>query len=86
MPILTCVYPECTHERERTFWCYKHWGLFPHKCVTPECKYVVQYDDEPWCFNHSPDVGSSKRGYSAVLVHREITDPYVSDTPESSTF
>ena len=25
------------------------------------------YDDEPWCFDHSPDEGSSLPGYSAYL-------------------
>jgi hypothetical protein len=67
----TCVYPECTHEQERTFWCNKHWGLFPHKCVTPGCDRTVQYDDEPWCFTHSPDEGSSQRGYSAYIASKD---------------
>lgn len=38
---------------------------FPHKCVTPGCETIVQLDDEPWCFVHSPDEGSSLAGYSA---------------------
>jgi hypothetical protein len=46
----------------------------------------VLYDDEPWCFVHSPDAGSSKPGYSAYLAYRDSIDPYVSDTPESYTF
>jgi hypothetical protein len=40
-------------------------GIFPHKCVVSGCEYTVQFDDEPWCFKHSPDSGSSKHGYSA---------------------
>lgn len=40
-------------------------GIFPHKCVIRMCDTTVQFDDEPWCFTHSPDSGSSKRGYSA---------------------
>ena len=38
---------------------------FWHKCVTPDCDSQVEFDDEPWCFKHSPDEGSSLRGYSA---------------------
>ncbi len=40
-------------------------GHFPHKCEEDGCEFTVQYDDEPWCFTHSPDSGSSIRGYSA---------------------
>ena len=40
-------------------------GIFHHNCVTPGCDKTVVFDDEPWCFTHSPDSGSSKRGYSA---------------------
>lgn len=40
-------------------------GIFPHKCKQFSCERVVQYDDEPYCFTHSPDSGSSQRGYSA---------------------
>lgn len=40
-------------------------GLFPHTCEAGGCRTVVQYDDEPYCFTHSPDEGSSVRGYSA---------------------
>jgi len=40
-------------------------GIFPHKCEMPTCVHVVQYDDEPYCFKHSPDSGSSEYGYSA---------------------
>ncbi len=39
--------------------------VFRHKCITPDCEHIVEFDDEPWCFMHSPDEGSSLRGYSA---------------------
>lgn len=39
--------------------------IFPHECITPSCEKIVQFDDEPWCFEHSPDEGSSLAGYSA---------------------
>lgn len=40
-------------------------GIFPHECEEPGCKTIVQFDDEPKCFIHSPDSGSSVLGYSA---------------------
>lgn len=40
-------------------------GVFPHTCEEPGCTKQVQFDDEPKCFSHSPDEGSSVRGYSA---------------------
>lgn len=40
-------------------------GIFPHKCVENDCDSIVRFDDEPWCFTHSPDEGSSFEGYSA---------------------
>lgn len=40
-------------------------GIFPHKCIEEDCDTIVQYDDEPWCFTHSPDEGSSLVGWSA---------------------
>lgn len=39
-------------------------GVRPHPCVEEGCDHVVPYDDEPWCFTHSPDSGSSVRGFS----------------------
>lgn len=42
----------------------KH-GVFWHKCEQDGCDKDIQYDDEPKCFEHSPDEGSSVRGYSA---------------------
>lgn len=35
-----------------------------HPCVVVYCKNTVQFDDEPWCYTHSPDSGSDVRGYS----------------------
>jgi len=40
-------------------------GLFRHKCEEFGCESHIIYDDEPYCFTHSPDEGSSVRGYSA---------------------
>jgi hypothetical protein len=40
-------------------------GIFKHKCVVESCSEIVLYDDEPWCYDHSPDSGSSLAGYSA---------------------
>jgi hypothetical protein len=39
--------------------------IFPHECAHEGCKTIVQFDDEPWCFVHSPDSGSSVMGFSA---------------------
>lgn len=35
-----------------------------HPCEWGGCKENVQYDDEPYCYTHSPDSGSSRVGYS----------------------
>lgn len=40
-------------------------GIYRHKCIETSCSEFVMYDDEPWCFDHSPDEGSSLVGYSA---------------------
>lgn len=40
-------------------------GIFHHECEDQLCGHNVIFDDEPYCFSHSPDVGSSVRGYSA---------------------
>jgi hypothetical protein len=40
-------------------------GIFRHKCIESSCSEFVMYDDEPWCYDHSPDEGSSLPGYSA---------------------
>ena len=50
-------------------------GIFPHRCEHAMCEKMVEFDDEPWCFTHSPDSGSSIRGYSAYskyLMEREL--------------
>jgi hypothetical protein len=41
-----------------------------HLCITPGCNQRVQFDDEPMCFTHSPDEGSSVRGYSHLMYAR----------------
>jgi hypothetical protein len=84
--ITLCVHDDCAQTRTNIFWCDQHFGFFRHDCITPGCDSKVLYDDEPWCFVHSPDAGSSKPGYSAYLAYRDQLDPYVSDSPESYTF
>lgn len=44
-----------------------------HPCVIAGCTAIVEYDDEPWCFAHSPDSGSSVLGYSYRKEHHEHT-------------
>jgi hypothetical protein len=41
-----------------------------HPCVNPWCDNTVAYDDEPMCFEHSPDSGSSVPGYSYAARHQ----------------
>jgi hypothetical protein len=36
----------------------------PHPCEHRGCPHTVAYDDEPWCFEHSPNEGSYVPGYS----------------------
>lgn len=60
-----CVYPSCEEVATRDVWCSPHWGFFPHDCEYPGCDSRPVFDDEPMCFVHSPDEGSSVRGYSA---------------------
>jgi hypothetical protein len=40
-------------------------GIFIHQCISPGCGTLVEYDDEPCCFKHSPDEGSHLPFYSA---------------------
>ncbi len=40
-------------------------GVFWHKCEEEGCNHLVEFDDEPRCYEHSPDSGSNVRGYSA---------------------
>lgn len=35
-----------------------------HPCQRIGCREYVAYDDEPFCFVHSPDSGSTFPGYS----------------------
>jgi len=35
-----------------------------HPCEKEHCSNIVPYDDEPYCFIHSPDSGSHDPGYS----------------------
>jgi hypothetical protein len=43
----------------------------PHPCEAPDCKMLAEYDDEPFCFTHSPDSGSYVPGYSYKTKHRD---------------
>lgn len=43
-----------------------HDDIFWHKCAKQGCDRQVEFDDEPYCFTHSPDEGPSHLdGYSA---------------------
>lgn len=44
-------------------------GSQRHPCVIDGCPHIVEYDDEPWCFTHSPDDGSAVPGYSYRKEH-----------------
>jgi hypothetical protein len=46
-------------------------GIFVHQCITPGCGSLVEYDDEPCCFKHSPDEGSHLAFYSVGKRLRE---------------
>ena len=68
MPV--CDTPTCNEQGTRSdsnggVWCINHYGIFPHECEEDGCGIMVLYDDEPKCFTHSPDEGSSVVGYSA---------------------
>lgn len=43
--------------------------LASHPCEHPGCKNDVLYDDEPFCYDHSPDFGSNVPGYSYKEKH-----------------
>jgi hypothetical protein len=43
-----------------------------HPCVTPDCNLIAEYDDEPHCYTHSPDSGSSVPGYSYRAQHGTV--------------
>jgi hypothetical protein len=36
-----------------------------HQCEQSSCERMVQYHDEPYCFTHSPDSGSSVPNYDS---------------------
>jgi hypothetical protein len=40
-----------------------------HPCDYEGCDNIVMYDDEPYCYEHSPDSGSSFIGYSYKASH-----------------
>jgi hypothetical protein len=40
-----------------------------HPCDFEDCINIVAYDDEPYCFHHSPDDGSYQVGYSYKATH-----------------
>ena len=40
-----------------------------HPCDYETCDNIVMYDDEPYCYEHSPDSGSSFFGYSYKAKH-----------------
>lgn len=46
-----------------------------HPCENEGCLATVEFDDEPWCFNHSPDGGSDVQGYSYKESHSESPRP-----------
>lgn len=46
-------------------------GVFWHECEELGCHLMVEFDDEPKCFTHSPDEGSSVKGYSAAAKASE---------------
>jgi hypothetical protein len=41
----------------------------PHPCEQEGCDNIVMFDDEPYCFTHSPDEGSYVLGYSYKKTH-----------------
>jgi hypothetical protein len=43
-----------------------------HPCTKEGCTNTVEFDDEPWCFLHSPDSGSNVAGYSYAAVARSL--------------
>lgn len=43
-----------------------------HPCDRQGCDNTVPYDDEPYCFTHSPDSGSDVPGYSYRASHPTV--------------
>lgn len=67
-----CIFQDCNNptvnQHNTTMWCSEHYGLYRHKCSRAGCRTLVLYNDEPWCFTHSPDEGSSVKGYNAYKM------------------
>lgn len=42
-----------------------------HPCEHAGCNLTVPFDDEPYCFEHSPDSGSWLAGYSYKAKHAD---------------
>lgn len=61
-------------------------GIFEHECEMQGCDRKVIYDDEPWCFTHSPDEGSSVRGYSAFEKRPLTGIKYICQFPDWDGF
>lgn len=40
-----------------------------HPCEMGGCKNIVPFDDEPYCYDHSPNSGSMLVGYSYKRNH-----------------
>jgi len=51
-----------------------------HRCEHDGCDRIIAFHDEPFCFTHSPDEGSSMRGYDSrerplvINGHRDPSD------------
>jgi hypothetical protein len=58
-------------------------GIFKHQCVHPDCDRIVEFDDEPWCFTHSPDEGSSLFGWSARKALHEAAEEIIAADGDS---
>lgn len=63
-------------------------GVFKHQCILADCETMVEFDDEPWCFTHSPDEGSSLAGWSArqVLTDSVAKQMIANRTRQSNVF
>lgn len=77
-----CIFPDCHSLAVNGKWCRQHEGLFPHNCEYEGCDARPIYDDEPYCFSHSPDSGSSIRGYSASEKWLKANSAKSSEYPE----
>jgi hypothetical protein len=44
-----------------------------HECAVIDCNTFVEFDDEPYCYTHSPSSGSNVAGYSyAVTAYNAV--------------